>query len=516
MSTSEHFHLDSLRRFTAELAEAGFVFVPNSRPHRWIGGIHPAFGPLTDADTMEIVIQPGWPFQPPVLLVPGLDTSHSTAEGFVCLWQDGDFTTEWLTLEGLNGRIEDWCKEAQSRWKNDDLALDAFLNFGLRSRIVATFDLDSLGTCSGRHGEFHGSVPVDRQRVDIEPGRTAASDQLRGMWFHVGSLRKTPPRRLSEAKRLLPRPSRRALDRALAKRRTKGFLVASGGLDLVLLCWERRKRTHLLLMACWETSDVLEAVALQPGPKDEKSLIMRAGPDARAMRRFKAVVFGAGALGGYTATLLAESGVGSIEIVDPDVLLPENVVRHVAGHDRVGSLKAQAVKSHITDHAPWCSVKVSATWCRTPDEIRQVIAGSDIVVDTTGNEALVYSAAQVADSSCVPYVSGALYRGGSIARAQRQALASDVPINQREPSERYPLIPAGNDAEEFAEPHLGCSAPANNAAPASVAACSALIAQVAIDTLMERHDFEDEIIDVYRPLPEPPFDRTGRVVRVPV
>lgn len=512
MSMGEHFDPESLQRFTSELAQAGFAFVPNSRPQRWIGRIHPAFESLTESESMEIVIQAGWPFQPPVLLVPGLDTSHATAGGFVCLWQDGDFTPEWMTLDGLNARIEEWCDEAINRWRNDDLAQDALLNFQLRSRIVATFDMDSLGIRTGGRGEIHGSIPVGRRRVDIEPGRRRSPDQLRGMWFHLGALGKTPPRNFAEVLGLLPRPSRRALERALAKRRKTSSLAPSGGLDFVLFCWQRRSRANLLVLACQDTPNGLEAVALQPGPIDEKSLIRRAGPDAAVLRRSEAVVFGAGALGGHTATLLAESGVGSIRIVDHDVLLPENVVRHVAGHDQVGVHKTQAVESQIANHAPWCSVRTSDVLCRTPDEVRQLIAGSDIVVDTTGNEALVHSISRVTDSSDHPYVSGALYRGGSIARVQRQALLTDTPISQREPSDRYPLIPSGNDAEEFAEPHLGCSAPANNAPPAAVAACSALIAQVAIDSLMERHEFEDEIIDVYRPLADPPFDRAGRVV----
>ena len=42
---------------------------------------------------------------------------------------------------------------------------------------------------------------------------------------------------------------------------------------------------------------------------------------------------------------------------------------------------------------------------------------------------------------------------------------------------------------------FGCSAPANNAPPASVLACAPLIAQAAIDVLMERFEF-DEVIDV--------------------
>ena len=64
---------------------------------------------------------------------------------------------------------------------------------------------------------------------------------------------------------------------------------------------------------------------------------------------------------------------------------------------------------------------------------------------------------------------------------------------------------------EFATPALGCSAPVNNAPPASVMGCAALIAQVAIDVLTCRFEFDDEVTDVYRPLAQAPFDRVGRV-----
>ena len=56
----DHFDLDSLERFTGELADAGFQPVPDSYTQRWTGKIHPAFAPLTDATTMDIVIAPGW------------------------------------------------------------------------------------------------------------------------------------------------------------------------------------------------------------------------------------------------------------------------------------------------------------------------------------------------------------------------------------------------------------------------------------------------------------------------
>ena len=112
-----------------------------------------------------------------------------------------------------------------------------------------------------------------------------------------------------------------------------------------------------------------------------------------------------------------------------------------------------------------------------------------------------------------PFVSGALLRGGFIGRVQRRALDTDAPISNRPKSSSYPPIPPGDAEFEIAEPDLGCSAPVNNAAPASVLACASLITQMAIDTLTERFEFDDEVIDVYRRLPDAPFNRVGRYQR---
>ena len=109
-------------------------------------------------------------------------------------------------------------------------------------------------------------------------------------------------------------------------------------------------------------------------------------------------------------------------------------------------------------------------------------------------------------------VSGALYRGGAVARIQRQALPKDTPLASRDNID-YPPIPPGNDQEEFIDPPVGCSAPANNAPPSSVTACAAQITQMAIDYLADHHELPDEIIYVYRPLPnQPPFDRIGMLL----
>ncbi len=462
---------------------------------------------------MDIYIAPGWPFQPPALFVQGLNTNHSTLDGFVCLWQDGDFSPEWTTAEGLFSRIEEWCENAKLGWEGQDLGLDALLNFKAQSAIAAIFNLPTLGIRRGGWGDCRGLVNLNPMRVDILPGRKRLGNELRGMWFHVGELKSPPPRQLSEVLASLPRKQRRGLRKALAERRNSQELVASGGIDIILFCWEWRGRTDLLVMACKGVGDTEEMIALQPGPNDEQTLILRAGADASTLRCCKAVVFGAGALGGHTALTLAESGIGSIEIVDYDVLLPGNVVRHVAGHDQVGKPKVDAVKAAIEAHAPWTTVSVfkKSPPARTPMELRERVADADIVIDTTGNEALTYSLAVVAGAIEKPLVSGALYRGGFIGRVQRQALPDDTLIHQREDLSRYPEIPVGDESEEFAVPQLGCSAPVNNAPPSAVLACASLIVQVTVDTMTGRHEFSDEVVDVYRAILEPPFDQIGRV-----
>ena len=509
--TDEHFDLESLEAFERYLEEAGFRTVDAASQSRWRGPIHEAFANLTAAATMDIVIGAGWPFRPPALLVEGLDTNHSTIGGFVCLWQGGDPSRQWETGEGFFARIKEWCENAEHGWEGDDLGHDAFLNFQRKLPNVATFDRSQLSIHQSGWGELHGTVNRDPPRIDLSPGRARSPDHLRVLWFHAGRLSTPPPRQLSEVFRCLSRDQAKGLRRELDRRRVPSPFMASGGVDLILFCWERQGTTDLLVMACEGIKNEVEAIALQPGPTDEGTLILRAGPDAPVLRASRATLFGAGALGGYVGTSLAESGLGRLDVVDGDVLLPENVVRHVAGHDQVGRLKVQAVHHVIEKHAPWTEVAEVPEAPVAPARIRELIADSDIVVDATGNDAFVPALAMVAGEIGKPLVSGALYRGGSVARVQRQVLDGDAPINLREDGPRYPVIPAGDGHGEFATPALGCSAPVNNAPPASVMGCAALIAQTVIDALTHRFDLGDEVIDVYRPLAHAPFDRVGRV-----
>ena len=98
--TADCFNLASLEAFTTQLVAAGFEPIEDYGRKYWTGAIYPAFAPLTDATTMDIHIAPGWPFRPPALFVAGLNTNHSTLDGLVCMWREGDTSLRWLTVEG--------------------------------------------------------------------------------------------------------------------------------------------------------------------------------------------------------------------------------------------------------------------------------------------------------------------------------------------------------------------------------------------------------------------------------
>lgn len=509
MSGIETLEQPSLEAFTSSLVAAGFEPEPGSEATVWKGPIHPAFEGLTSATHMRIVLRDGWPFVSPVVFVDGLHTNHLTEHGYVCLWQESDASGAWLTLPGFFNRMEQWCEKARTGWDERGLARDAYLNFTKKHPAVATYDLSKWHTDhAGSRGPFYGTIRHPFH-VELSPS-TGPGNALKGLWFHLGTVG-VPPRNLVETSASLNRAQRRGLDRAMAKRRETDVLECSGSVDLVMLRWDRDQVQHSLVLALSGSGTSVEATVLQDGPNDERSLMLRAGRDAATLREKSVAIFGVGALGGHAAVCLASSGVGRLRLVDSDQILPGNVVRHVVGHNAVGIPKAHAVKVRIGEHAPWADVDTVLEQPRRPSRIRELISDVDLVVDATGSEAATGSIAAVAALVGKPLVSGGLFRGGAIGRVQRQGMAGDVALADRAGNQGYRMIPPGSE-EELIEPAIGCSAPVNNAPPAAVLACAALLAQSAVDALSGRRMLPDDITDVYAALEgEPPFDQVGRI-----
>ena len=181
----------------------------------------------------------------------------------------------------------------------------------------------------------------------------------------------------------------------VSQRQSPEALSPSDGADLILFCWSRRWKTDLLILACTGTGNNTDGLALRPAPVDVRSLSLRAGPDAAILKDRRVALYGAGALGGYAAMSLAQSGVGHLDIVDHDILLPENVVRHIAGYPLAGIPKTVAVKMIADSHSPASNIEIHNQYVTTPLQIRERIGDADVVVDAAGSHILTDALATV-------------------------------------------------------------------------------------------------------------------------
>lgn len=87
-------------------------------------------------------------------------------------------------------------------------------------------------------------------------------------------------------------------------------------------------------------------------------IVGRAAADAWA--EVHLLMVGAGSLGSTVAVELAKAGARHFTIIDPDILRPENLSRHIAGREALFRPKVEAVADRILAHNPLAEVLASA------------------------------------------------------------------------------------------------------------------------------------------------------------
>ena len=77
------------------------------------------------------------------------------------------------------------------------------------------------------------------------------------------------------------------------------------------------------------------------------------------LKKSKVIIFGVGGVGGYVAEALARCGVGSIDLVDKDVVSESNINRQIiASYDTIGQNKTEVMKKRILSVNPEAKVKI--------------------------------------------------------------------------------------------------------------------------------------------------------------
>jgi sulfur-carrier protein adenylyltransferase/sulfurtransferase len=124
----------------------------------------------------------------------------------------------------------------------------------------------------------------------------------------------------------------------------------------------------------------------------------------------KVLMLGAGGLGSPSALYLAAAGVGTIGVIDMDVVDQSNLQRQILHNmDRVGMRKVDSAKETLTRLNPDVNV-VTYDVRLGADNVLDIIDGYDIIVDGTDNFPTRYLLNDASLIKKIPVVFGAIFR----------------------------------------------------------------------------------------------------------
>jgi len=130
----------------------------------------------------------------------------------------------------------------------------------------------------------------------------------------------------------------------------------------------------------------------------------------KRLKNARVLCVGAGGLGSPALLYLAAAGVGTLGVIDFDVVDESNLQRQIIhGQSDIGRLKAESARDSIAEINPYVNVQVH-TDALTNDNVMEIFSGYDLIVDGTDNFATRY----MVNDACVllgkPYVWGSIFR----------------------------------------------------------------------------------------------------------
>jgi len=124
----------------------------------------------------------------------------------------------------------------------------------------------------------------------------------------------------------------------------------------------------------------------------------------------KVLMLGAGGLGSPAALYLAAAGVGTLGIIDMDVVDESNLQRQILHNlDRIGDRKVDSAKKTLTLMNPDIDVITYDTRLGA-DNVLEIIDGYDLIVDGTDNFPTRYLVNDAALLKRIPVIHGSIFR----------------------------------------------------------------------------------------------------------
>lgn len=140
-------------------------------------------------------------------------------------------------------------------------------------------------------------------------------------------------------------------------------------------------------------------------------MLKEVGGAGQAMfKSARVLIVGTGGLGGPAALYLTAAGVGTIGLVDDDVVELSNLHRQIQFKtSNIGHSKTKSTALHLAQINPHVEI-IEHDVCVTRDNARNIIKNYDLVLDGTDDFATRFAVNAACLSQNIPLISGALGR----------------------------------------------------------------------------------------------------------
>lgn len=394
----------SRQHFEEDLIRAGFIEGDTG----WRGTIaHPG-------GSTEVVIsfRARFPFQPPRVVPADPDSIawswHRELDGALCLVAEDDHDDLWWTeASAFLEHVTAWFEQAGAGWPDDrpDLDLERYFGSSEDERLYLYDDL------AGYSNGFVRFRPSSNNTMQIRSGTRLpkASKHSKDRFGYVADLGDidVPPRSWEDvAARIAPDVD---LDR-----RIRNHLI-----EIVVLIYRRGTHDGAIVLEVWPTKDGGTGVRrLRAAADTAAAKTARAGLVAPLLHEARVAIVGVGALGSFTADMLVRAGIRQLTLVDDDIVMPGNLIRHLVGPEMVGLQKVTAVKRHLVARyeIPAESIEELDEAVSSGDVAMELLTSHDLVVDTSADFATTALLHVVARSERKRIISASIQNDGATYR----------------------------------------------------------------------------------------------------
>jgi len=164
----------------------------------------------------------------------------------------------------------------------------------------------------------------------------------------------------------------------------------------------------------WEPDNTAVKVAIIPASADFPRL-----DAAHTLLKSRSVaLIGCGSLGSKVGVMLARSGVGRFVLIDDDVLLPDNLVRHDLDWRDVGTHKSPALARRLqlvnpsVETTRWRARLAGQEASESAEAALKTIGECDLIVDATANPDVLNLVAAVCSVADKPVLWAEVFGGG--------------------------------------------------------------------------------------------------------